>query len=163
MKKLIAIILTLLMCFSFIACGDKSGTKDGDSGESAVEKELTAENIFDYLVFDIKLENITRWTTESPVFEDGDLAVETPSTGGFAKCDVVLNLYAKKAVTFDSVKIKFDLVPTSDVYISIANKELQLKYDGTAADTYKYACEAEGDNPEFQVVLKEVTGKVVIE
>jgi hypothetical protein len=119
---------------------------------------LTPENVFDYLEFDIKLENVQRYKHDYAI---GYIPPEGEEAEGFVKCDINLNVFAKKPVSFDDVIIAFDLVPTRDEYVAVADRELQLKYDGSAADTYKYSCEVGGDNPEFEVVVKEVTGKVI--
>ena len=160
MKKILLIFLTLVICLGVVSCNNSDNTKKDDTnnleGTPAAsdtnEIELNAENIYNYIAFDIKLENIARWSSMSM---NGERA------SGFGKCDIVLDVFAKKPVSFDDVKITFDLVPDREEYTTIAEKELQLKYDGTSTDTYMYSCNVEGDNPKFEVVVKEVTGKVI--
>ena len=139
MKKAFCVVLSLCLCFTLAACG--MGTK-------AVK--LTPENINDYLAFEIKLEKVKRYTTTT----NGSEA----TTSGFASCDVVLDVFSKSPTDYADVKITFDIVPSRNEYTSIRKNELQLKYDGTALKTYKYECEVDGDDPEFEVVVTDVTG-----
>lgn len=140
MKKVFCVVLSLCLCFTLVACG--MGTK-------AVK--LTPENINDYLAFEIKLEKVKRrYTTNT--------AGSAATTSGFASCDVVLDVFSKSPTDYADVKITFDIVPSRNEYTSIRKNELQLKYDGTAQKTYKYECEVEGDDPEFEVVVTDVTG-----
>lgn len=144
MKKVLLILLSFVLCLSMVACSNP----DNNQSESN-EIELTVENICDYIAFDIKLENISRWNSISQTGEE---------KSGFDKCDIKMDVFAKKPVYLADVKITFDLVATNDEYTPVADIEVQLKYDGSAAYTSKYSCNVEGANPEFKVVIKEVTG-----
>ena len=142
MKKAFCVVLSLCLCFTLVACG--MGTK-------AVK--LTPENINDYLAFEISLEKLKRYAQSTAGSEE--------IISGFASCDVVLDVFSKSQTDYADVKITFDIVPSRSEYTSIKNNELQLKYDGTAQDTYKYECEVEGDDPEFEVVVTDVTGVAI--
>ena len=147
MKKAFCVVLSLCLCFTLVACG--MGTK-------AVK--LTPENINNYLAFEIKLEEVMRYETVPVLVAGQENEVEEEPSGGFASCDVVLDVFSKSPTDYADVKITFDIVPSRNEYTSIRRNELQLKYDGTAQKTYKYECEVEGDNPEFEVVVTDVTG-----
>ncbi|MBE6807411.1 MAG: hypothetical protein E7527_05320 [Ruminococcaceae bacterium] len=162
MKKMLALVLGFVLCFGLTACGDSQVPLAPVNAPDTGEVILTAENAFDYLAFDIKLDKVQRWHAETAT-RPGQTAPTIPEEerDGFGQCTVLLDVFAKKAVTFDSVTITYDLVATRDVYTPIEGKTLQLKYDGTAADSFFYSCKVPGDNPEFQVVIKSITGKVI--
>jgi len=164
MKKLLSLFLVIVFCFGLVACNDNNSDNSNKSSNNTKtdapaetgEVVLTPENVYDYLAFEIELENIVRYSLN---YAEG--VTEGPKSG-FGGCDIVLNVFAKKAVTFDDVKITFDLVPGDDKFETSKNHELQLKYDGSANETYKYNCEVDGEgSPNFEVVVKEISGKVI--
>ena len=164
MKKVLSLILAIIMCLSLCACAtegskdDADNTKKTETTTAAGETKLTAENIFDYLAFEIKLDNVQRFQRE---YSSDYTPPANAATSGFERGDINLNIFAKKPVYFADAKIVIDLVPTRSEYDPVENKSYQLRFDGVASDTFKYICSVVGDNPEFEVVVKEVSGTVV--
>jgi len=166
MKKVFSLILAVILCLSLGACaaeGNKSDADDTGGSETTATANntvLTAENVFDYLAFEIKLDNVQRYSIAYSVDSGYTPPADAPRSG-FDRCDINLNIFAKKPVYFADAKIVIDLVPTHSEYDPIENKSYQLRFDGTASDTFKYSCHVAGDNPEFEVVVKEVSGTIV--
>ena len=129
MKKTILTFLFLVICVSLLACNSVSITEEMDEEFDAIdetsavfdtgEKELNADSILDYIEFDIKLENVVGWYTQS---EDGT------TSSGFERCDVNLNVFAKKPVEFDDVKKVFTFVSFGKE-ITVSYPDFEIKED----------------------------------
>ena len=150
--KLLAALLALAMVVGMLAgCRKKNDQNDSATGNGAdggttpsepVVIALTLENVYDYIAFDVELENMQ-------------------SADDMSSCNVKLTVIPQASVVFSNVKITCDLVSSFGEFDRIEGKELRLQLDGTAGDTYAYSWETGEDIPDLGVVVTAVTGTVV--
>lgn len=168
MKKLLTLLLVFVLGLGLVACGgEKSNKETGEKSESTVESGeavLTVDNIYDYLSFNVRLENVMRFATANSSSAAGGAVEVSRGASGFAGADIVLETFAKKPVYFDSVVIEYSFVAEEENVPAIEGRSLQLKYDGEMTETFKYrpeeGIEMEG-NPTYKVVVTKVSGKAV--
>lgn len=122
MKKIIAILLTLFICLSFVACGGE-GTEQASTPEPTPEPTPTVEKI--ETVVEITKENFNEYfklvKIENPVDNFGD-----PANIGGDLYIVTSNVYDKGLVLYDSkdaaIKINGNTLDGGLLFWAIADK-----------------------------------------
>ena len=114
MKKIIAILLLLVMCFTLYACEEKPTDTPATNGDTTINNKdtdkdtenetitVTKDNFFDYFTVQLDYQN---------------LRVDNVRAGNninyFSVCDVVVEIYLIEAVTPSKVSFDLKITPCS--------------------------------------------------
>lgn len=173
MRKLLAILLVLAMCISVVGCGstgDNSGensqptdssqtnSDDSSSVDDRVSTMLTAENVYEYLLFQVEISDV-KVKTMSNGFSNGDAnltvkVIPNPDKPGEYK-DVVVQVTLKGLSSGWVADSRWDS----------REKSITIPANGTTQMTYKVTSnvteEPVSENPYFQIVVNEVSGEIL--
>ena len=145
MKKIVALLLVLTMCFSLVACG---GTK------TPSEVQLTVENINDYLAFEFDYSKVKR---------ESKLGIS------FGYTDITMRSYAISAGSFSNAEITVEIpltngwsVSSSDEAYDKNNDEVlvcsfELPVSGEYTDTHELIASMVFSDPDGKNVKYTIT------
>ena len=150
MKKIIALLLAALLCFTVCACGGAPKTV-----------ELTTDNIEEYLSFNFAYGDVERQTKLGISFGYTDLTMKTYaiSSGNFENVKITLSVPLKNGwavSSSDSAYNKADSETLTITFTLPASGELTATHDLIASMVY-----SNPDNQNINYTITSVTGTFI--
>lgn len=128
MKKCLAIILTLVLALSLVACG---GEPKETTPTAPPEVQLTVDNINDYLAFEFDYSKVER---------------ETKLGISFGYTDITMKSYAVSAGSFNNVEITVEIPLTNGWSVSSSDEAYDKNNDEVLVCSFRLPASGEYTN-----------------